>query len=249
MKDLLLMLVNFDNLLGGKGSLGHITTENVDKVLSNIPKRISQYLKTNDTKELALHPINNTTWPKIQLQINKGIDSENLEIGLANVAPELKDDLVVAITEAIAQLKALMPVNVSVTLTGLDERQPSNYEQNKFMRGLRIVENPALILDLIDANAVTGTELDTLEQFYPTYFDELKLQIMSALAEMKGKDSEYQLSMAKNRTLSAILGVSRVTPSTMAKFQQKAEAEDPSNKADITIAKSVGTDTQRVANK
>jgi hypothetical protein len=248
-KDVLLMLLNIESLLGGKGRVQKDTPEGVVKKINSINKFALDYLSSKSTK---LEPSQRTIsdWATIKSRLDTKLDDQKLLQYLDQLPPEVdQDEAAVAIAELIPKLKALLPINTSVTLTGLDEREPSDYEKSKFIRAVRVLENPMHVMDLIASDTITGTEIDALQLFYPSLYEALVASIVNALSDFSGKNgSSATLPLTKNRTISMILGVPRVSPTQMAVFQ--AEGQSSGDKAELKASgRMEATDTQNTLNR
>lgn len=247
--DIMLALLNIEALLGGKGKPSKESSESLQKKLNNINKQISTYLV--DMKRVAppTSRMSLKDWNNIKTRINQPVDESTMFEWLDSLPEEVDREMAaVAVSELMGKLRPIMPINVSTTLTGYDEREPSDYEKSKFIRQVRVLENPFIILDLIRSNALTGTEVDALKLFYPSIYEQFTSAILEALSDLSGKNGGEMvyLPLEKNRTLALFLGVPRVTPTQMAMYQKTGTAE--ADKAEISQPTSQ-TDTQRVALK
>ena len=250
-KDILLMLLNIESLLGGGGKINKDKPEAVIKKINNINKFMLDYMKSDKQTKIAEPSRKMGDFKVIKERLSSPLDQDKLDKFLSELPPEVDHDMAaVAVAEILPKLKSIIPINTSVTLTGIDERVPSDYEQSKFIRQVRILEDPLSILGLIEANAVTGTEIDALKMFYPAIYEALVGAIVNALADLAGKhpDSPATLPLAKNRTLSLIMGIPRVSPAQMQVFQKQEQSEG--DKAELQVAGQTSqTEPQRVATK
>lgn len=245
--DIMLMLLNIEALLGGTGSAQKDTVEGVDKKLNKINGRISDYLVSNDSKLVPISKLKLGDFKVIKERLNHDLDENMIAAALSTMPTEVsKEDATVALTELMPKLKSTIPINISQTLLGYDERPPSDYEVSKFVRTIRILENPLIILDLIDSNALTGTEVDALKLFYPSLYERITQGIIEGLADLAGNNiGNSTIPLTKNRTLSLFLGVPRVSPAQMAVFQKQGASEG--DKAELKASGQMEqTDNQRI---
>jgi len=248
--DILLMLLNIESLLGGKGKVEKDTVAGVDKKLNKINGRLADYLISTNQVKPPVGGLSIKDWNIIKERLGTDMDEVKLQMYLEGLPTEVsKEDATVAISELLPKLRPLLPVNISQTLTGYDEREPSDYEKSKFVRTIRVLENPLIILDLIDSNALTGTEVDALQLFYPSLYELMVKGIVEGLADLAGKsEGKPTIPLTKNRTLSLFLGVPRVTPAQMEVFQKQGTSEG--DKAELkSSGKMAQTDTQQLMGK
>ena len=155
-----------------------------------------------------------------------GLDVE----AIMEFAPEEihRDDLVAVVSMFNEALASHIPVNSSVTLFGVDERPPSDFEKSVFVREMRVLADPSHILELMKADQLSYREVDMLKQFYPEYYQELSAAILEAVSAHK---TDKPVSARLNRTLSILFGVPRVTPSFVT---DQAQEDQGSAKADFS---------------
>lgn len=243
------MLLNIESLLGGKGSVQKDTVAGINKKIKNINSLISNYLISDKKVLPPKHDRMMTDFTSIKERLSNELNHDQMVKWLDRLPEGVDpDDASMAVSELMPKLKQLIPVNASTTLTGIDEREPSDYEKSKFIRQIRILENPMSILPLIESDAVTGTEVDALKLFYPSLYEVLVASIVDALADLASKQvpgKPATLPLVKNRTISLILGIPRVSPSQMSALQNQQVASD---QADISSPAGELTEPQRIAN-
>lgn len=249
-QDILLMLLNIESLLSDKGKVRKDSVEGVRKKINNINSLIASYLISTKSIPVPKQTRGMSDFTSIKETLSKDLNPDRVVEFLDSLPEEVDPDQAsIAISELMPKLKKLIPINASTTLTGIDEREPSDYEKSKFIRQIRILENPLSILELIESDAVTGTEVDALKLFYPSLYELLVKAIIEELSVLAGKQTTNKpasLPLTKNRTLSLILGVPRISPAQMSYFQQESQ---PEQGADIkSPGQQVQTETQRIAN-
>ena len=84
-------------------------------------------------------------------------------------------------------LRQLIPQNQSTTLFGISDRPPSRSEQGRFRRQLEVIENPSRVMDLLKAGQLSMLEVETLQQFYPMYYQGLVESILEQIASTDTK--------------------------------------------------------------
>lgn len=158
------------------------------------------------------------------------------------------DEFTMISTSAIDNLRERLPVNQSETIFGIEDLPPSDFEINRFIRMVRVLENPWYAVDLINAGLITGTEVDALEMFYPQFLSSMQEAIVEGMIDLRAKTDTTSLGRSKNHIISTVLKVPRVTPQQLNILQssydekkQAAEAPD--------LAESVQTDVSRVTTK
>lgn len=164
--------------------------------------------------------------------IKKGIDTDAVE----------GDDLWVLLTELNTTLSEILPENISQTLYGFDEREPSDFEKSKFIRQLRVVFNPDHVLDLLDSGTLSPLEVETLQLYYPEYYEDLVGAALGAVAETKDKPQA-----STTRGLSILLQVPRLTPAIL----EARSSEETENKGlDLELpAQQMETEVQKISNR
>ena len=196
-------------------------------------KWIVSYLK-GETKTPPPFNYSLEDFTQLKDKASAGLDVEQL---MAQAPEEVdKDDLIVAGNALNERLQALIPTNMSTTIFGVDEREPSDFEKSIFIRQMRVLEDPGHILDLIAVGQLSHREMEALKLFYPSYYEELVEGVLEAIAGLSGKVKE-DMPMEQNRALSTLLEVPRLTPAIL-----QAKREEPS-KADISVS-SEGAETE-----
>ena len=126
---------------------------------------------------------------------------------------------------AIEGLNNILPINLSETLTGIDDRLPSHFEQTKMIRKIRVLQNPLYVFDLMSQGMLTGTEVEALELFYPTMLEDMRLEVLNQIVELK-TDKDAKLPKWKNQQISTLLGVPRVNPQALVELQKTYQPKD-----------------------
>jgi len=232
--DLALLALDMKQALEGKPKFKQARAEKRMIAPLNV---MTKYLKNELSDKKIKLPYKLEDWPKLKEKASAGISLEKLAQNDAN--DEVKDSLLVAGIEFNDKLLNIIPINSSQTLLGIDERDPSDFEKSKFIRKMRVIENPEHIIDLLKKGQLSWTEMDTLRDFYPTYSELLLQGSLEALASLKGNTKE-PLSKEQTRALSLILDVQKVTPEILERVEEenqkeKAEINDPaSQEGDMT---------------
>lgn len=152
--------------------------------------------------------------------------------------PTDQEDLMALATETNSQLAAIVPVNLSTTLYGIDERDPSDFEKSKFIRQMRVIFNPEHILDLIDQGSLSPLEVETLQAWYPIYYQGLVEAVLEAISELSGT----MPPPSTTRALSVLLQVPRLTPEIL-----KVQEDEDTGGLDLsTPAEQAETEVQKV---
>tara|TARA_R110002126_G_scaffold172712_1_gene321499 strand:+ start:4194 stop:4859 length:666 start_codon:yes stop_codon:yes gene_type:complete len=155
--------------------------------------------------------------------------------------PQDSTDLTVLTTEFNEALGSLVPTNVSETLFGVDEREPSDFEKSKFIRQYRVVEDPYHVLDLLESGTLSGLEVETLAAFYPILYQEIVSSTLDAIAASTGAD----IPRSKTQALATLLQVPRLTPAIL-----EVKPDEDGVEGDISgLAEAEETDTQRLVSK
>lgn len=229
-EDLNILLLNIKDSLDGKPKLkkGKPT---------NLLKTIKSYLETDEELDFI---------PEYRLKDFETLkDRANEGINLEKVLPVLDSSLdseamVVAITEFNQKMVDLIPVNLSETIFGLDEREPSDFEKSQFIRKMRVIENPDHLLDLLLSNQMSPLEVETAILFYPSYYQILTEAALEAISELHG-EVKAELPPSKSRALALMLGVPRLTPAIL-KLKEE-EKGDPAGE-EIKVANMNETEVQ-----
>jgi len=213
------MLVSPLTMLDIKASLGNkpkLRKNGLELDVKKQKQKLKDYIENKVEKFTPEYTIKD--YQPIKEKAMAGIDTEKL-IGL-DIDEEIREDMLTAAVELNQKLTEIIPVNTSQTLFGVDERDPSDFEKSKFIRVMRIVEDPSHIFDLLLSGTVSGLEVDALQNFYPSYYEQLKEQLFGLVAEYKGSASK-ELSRIQNRDLSTLVGVTRLSPAILT--QEKEE--------------------------
>lgn len=118
-------------------------------------------------------------------------------------APKITASLQMALVRGISFLQEKMPRPIDQSLLDTPY-EPSPAEMLQFNRYVAVVENPQIVIDQIIDNYVPKESLETLERVYPSYYSELKTQILSTMADSlaNGKlDVPYQRRVVLSRVL------------------------------------------------
>ena len=133
----------------------------------NLNKEISGFLKENLGSYKFEPAFKLTDFNRIKEAVDKGIAPEKIQSAAEKGSEEEQEARMVQIAEHFELLKQSIPFNLSVDLFGVDEREPSDFEKSKFIRRVRVLQDPNHILELMRAGSLTGTEIDALNEFYP----------------------------------------------------------------------------------
>ncbi len=153
-------------------------------------------------------------------------------------------ELSLELTDKIEQLKAVQPINQSITLFGVEDRPPSLFEQKKWLIYVRIFNAPEAVLDALNAGLLTGIEVEALGLIYPSILDTLQQAVIEGIAELKGKGIKG-LGLKKMKLVNTLLQVPRLSPEQFESLQAQYLKEEEG--ADINVdGEAVQTDTQRV---
>lgn len=233
--DLTLLLLDMPKSLRGKAK---VKKDNVPKRLEQHKKTIAAYLEGQ--KKVAFKPeFTIKDFSSVREAALHGIDIE--DITKLPLHDGTKDSLLVASTEFNGKLSNEIPVNLSQTLFGVDERDPSDYEKSKFIRAMRVIENPDHIFELLGAGLLSGHEIDILKDYYPAYYQNLVDSVLEVISELQG-NRDTELTPTQNRDLALILGVPRVKPDILS--MESPEEEEPG--ADVGNPDASKTEVQAV---
>ncbi len=153
-------------------------------------------------------------------------------------------ELSLELTDKIEQLKAVQPINQSITLFGVEDRPPSLFEQKKWLIYVRIFNAPEAVLDALNTGLLTGIEVEALGLIYPSILDTLQQAVIEGIAELKGKGIKG-LGLKKMKLVNTLLQVPRLSPEQFESLQAQYLKEEEG--ADINVdGEAVQTDTQRV---
>ncbi len=175
--------------------------------------------------EKAPQRANLGSWEDITKTLEEEVDMSGKLAGLEG-ASELYEDAIVGLTSVYNTIRDLRPLNQSATLFGVDDREPSRSEQSEYRRRLEVLENPHIVLGLLKSGQLSGLEVETLQQFYPLYYQQIVESVLEKLALNK-----EPLGRRKNSQLGILLGVPRVTPDALQRLQanyQPAQEGQPS---------------------
>lgn len=209
--DLGILNLNIKEALEGK--IKPVSSKVLDNLENNIRNNLKEYIKNPNkiTKNYSEYTINN--YSELKDKALKGIDIN--KITEKDISEELKDSLMLEVPNFNNKLSNLVPQNLAETLFGLDERDPSDFEKSKFVRSMRVVENPNHVLELLNSGQLSGLEIEVLANFYPNYYEWLKTILLEIMAELKGKEQKEVNNYLLNKNLSMLLQVGRVTPEVL----------------------------------
>ena len=186
---------------------------------------------------------------RIKEAVNKGIDEREMMKLLEGASEEEQDARTAMVVQHYEQLKNAIPVNLSVDLFGVDEKDPSDFEKSKFIRKVRVLQDPNHILELMKSGQLTGSEVDALNEFYPEYAQALREVITEYIASLHGKP-DASLSRKKNAILATVLGVPRISPEALARYQSNLVPGEQPRPEDLTVdAEGIQTDVQQTLNR
>ena len=211
----------------------------------NVLKEIAKFIEDDFGSHKFEPTFKLGDFSRIKDAVDKGIKEEKI-LKITEEGDEDEQDTKLAqISQHFEQLRQMVPTNLSIDLFGVDEKEPSDFEKSKFIRKVRVLENPNHVLELMLAGQLTGTEMDALNEFYPEYAQALKSAILEQIAELQGKE-EMTLSRKKNGILSTVLGVARITPESLAMFQRNLVPEEVADVESLSMDTEAGqTDVQQ----
>ena len=213
--------------------------KSVEKLGAGQNSLISEYL-TSDTHKPLSQPYSIKDYHELKEKAIQGIDpplAQELEL-----SSEDKDILTVGLPVFNQVLMDLVPQNTATTLFGVDERDPSDFEKHKFIRAMRIVEDPGHVLDLLQAGQLSGLEIEVLSLVYPEYYATLSESTLDAVAGHKSV-AENELSLRQNSGLSTLLQIPRLTPAILQEARKDPES------AELDLPQAEGTEISRIAGK
>ncbi len=220
-----------------------------EKKKRNISKELISFLESDKNEKIGKPALTMKDFTPIKEKIEVGIDEDKLLAELEKAPDELRDDLTVEIPAQYSALQGIVPQNVSVDLFGLDEREPSDFEKNKFIRAMRVLQNPNHVLDLLKNGALTGTEIDAMVLFWPKEYQALKDAVLEQIAEMQGK-KDAKLGRRKNALLSIVLGVPRITPKALKILQSNLVSAEDKESSELNVdTQGIQTDVQQTLNR
>lgn len=217
---------------------------------ANLNKELQTFLEEEIKPRKMESDFNMEDFTKIRDAIAEGVDQDKFNKELEKLTPEQQDEFAVRIPQQYSILRESMPVNQSVDLFGIDEREPSDYEKNKFIRSVRVLQDPSHILDLMNSGLLTGTEVDAFNLYHPELAEQLRQAIVEKLAELKGKQ-DIKLDRHKNYILASLLGVARINPATLERLQNEytgTKGTAPSSRS-IDTPGANPTEIERVSQK
>ena len=232
--DLLLLALDIKQAINGKAK---VKEKKAEDTLKSLKSKVKDDLLGKSPKPSKL-PYSISDYSSLRGEAMTGLDvNKILELGLDT---EYEEGYMVAIHDFNEKLQSLVPSNVSETIFGIDERDPSDFEKYKFIRKMRVVENPNHIFDLMAKGELSWTELDTLKEFYPSMHQSLVEATVEALSELKG-EMDSQLDRDQNRTVSMLLGVTRASPKILEQMKEEKTSEST---GDMKAQGTQGTEVQ-----
>lgn len=190
-------------------------------------KRLKAFMESGVSKKDIKLPYSISDYAQLAEQVSSGI-----------AVPENQDDLMALATETNSMLAALVPTNLSTTLYGVDERDPSDFEKSKFIRQLRVIFDPEHVLDLLESGRMSPLEVETLQTWYPQYYQKLVELTLEVISELSGT----MPPPSTTRALSVLLQVPRLTPEIL-----KVQPEEGTGAPDLRApAEQAATEVQKV---
>ena len=216
-----------------------------DAVINRVEK-LDKVYKTGIRNWLASNTIDKMTVDQLSYEdVDKTIENFDSEVAASIFQDWSKQaELSLELINKIEQLKAIQPVNQSVTLFGVDDHPPSLFEQKKWLMSIRIFDNPKSLLDSLNAGLLSGIEVEAMGMVYPSILETLQQALVEGIAELKGKGIKG-LGMKKMRLVNILLQVPRLSPEQFETLQAQYMGEEEGT--DINVdGEAVQTDTQRV---
>jgi len=194
------------------------------KLLNKSEMLIDRILSAKDIKPKTISSnIKLSKFDEYRDLLSEGIDIDQLTKKLEKLPYGSSKHGLTAILPQMINLAAdMVPQNRSITLTGIDERPPSDREKFKFIQKLRVLDDPLIVFDLMEAGLLNQTEMDALKLFYPEMHTLFVRQMLDRLTELKKNPS-----MRQNQQISVFLEVPRLNPETMKRLQMQYEEEQP----------------------
>lgn len=226
--------IDIKQSLGGKPKLGKLKSlESINKTQTNA---IENYIKNPSVVKMT-QDYTISDYEELKDKAEKGLDVDL--ISQLNLPEDIKDSLTLSVTDFNQKLMGLIPQNITQTLFGVDVRDPSDFEKSKFVRAMRVVEDPSVVLNQMQAGMIGSWEVEVLQDMYPDYYVNLEGNVVEAITNMKG-EADKELTLEQNNSLGTLLGISRLTPAIL---QQKQEPI----KADIKTPEGESTEVSRVS--
>ena len=183
------------------------------KEYDNFDKEIKNYLQGN-LKPKPIMGFKNSDFEIIKKKLKKLAEDDSLKkFGLS---------------ERSAQLLNMLPV---VPLDNIfqpnEEAEPSDFEKMKFISLVNLVSDPYIVINNLADGTLTFRDIDNLGVYYPDILEALTYAVLEQTSEYLAKNDFTTMSTRQTLDLSKILGISKLTPSRLKKYQESFKKPEP----------------------
>lgn len=194
-----------------------------------IGKKCKEFLLTPEFNkiDLNLEPID---FLELQEKIIQSYDANWLSKVIEQVPNDLKTDYSLALSNALQILKQLTP-RLPVSITAAKSR-PNDFEQSRFNRAFRTVNNPLSVLDDLEMGCLSRGQVATLISAYPQLYKLINETLTATGILITSKQPEFQLPYPKLKQLSVLMLSNTVPPDLQALLQEnftKQQQQQPAN--------------------
>lgn len=176
------------------------------KEYSSFEKEIKTYLSGN-LKPKPIERFQLSDFDSIKKELKKLSESDTLtNFGLSERATQLLEMLPSGQLDNLFQ-----PTEMNAIV--------SDFEKMKFISLVNIVSNPYIIVNNLADGQLTYRDIDNLGIYYPEILETLTSAVVDETSNYLAKKKYYDLETGIVLNLSKILGVSKLTPSRLKKYQ------------------------------
>ena len=239
----LMPLVDVRYVLGLKPTFKKVTLERYEKLLKSTRKVIKGFLMNGATrsKEKKRDPI---SYMKMKETFSAKLDPERVTKVTFNYGEPI-DQAAVFLAEDISNIYATMPTNQVRTLFGIEETEPSAYEMSVWHNRIQVLFYPTDVMRHFMSGALSLAEVEFLKEIYPEYYQDIQ---RIAFEELVGiENSDPPLSIKDTMTLSALIGVQRLSPNLITEIQKllTMPEEKPKSELSALTSESMATEVEQ----
>lgn len=160
-----------------------------------------------------------------------------------------------AAERALVILRPFVPVYYRETATGPKPETPPDTSVARLRRALTLVNDPARVLENMEAGTLLREEREVMAGVYPLLYQDIVESVPLSLSALVAEKASYELPWRRDRLLRIFLGAETITPELAARlhlsFQQDkaAHQQGAPRTAAPNLAEQTETQATRVATK
>lgn len=135
-----------------------------------------------------------------------------------------------AVGRALSFLQNVIPKRSRVTATGVTPVAPSGQDVSRFRRAHAVLQDPMTVLEEWNEGILSADQVAALAQVFPAVYQDVRDQVIDALAAAVARRPKMQLPSRKDRALQTLLQASTWNKDLAKDLQRNYAKAEPAQK-------------------